>query len=583
MAASDEHVLDGRPLSSLRVVDLKEELEARGLSKSGAKKDLLQRLKTYLDQQPPRSIPLAAANPSESESPSKISPKEAEVPPALTSPSRVSAADLPPMKIDAQLSDNDFVKDYLALRQSQFQSATANAALTTQAETDAAASPRSAAPAESFSSSPAIPVTSSEPVSKPNSVTHKLNTPEVEDKPAADLVPMVAETKTSPLVLREKSPTPPDPEVTPKLTSVENRTPPPSDASDGTSEKREPIVAPETADSPATPAALAVAPSETTDELVPLRTMAANHKEKSDKTNKRNWGGRILHSVDDEKTNEGDDSPSDMSTEVSSQSLKDLVPNYKRLSDEEKEIQMDVMESDKVLDFEEASVQKSPSPMTESVDPTPLPVAPPKESEVEGAPAPKRPLIRSSVSPEKSTPANVQDHLPQSSVVFVANLVRPFTINQLKALLTRTGTFDSDKDFWIDKIKSKCYVRYAKHQEAKDTIAALNGVVWPSSNPKKLLVKLSSETQFNEVVQNGGPVGLTSTSKRHQEDKTSPMPNLNLARSQSEKRLLAEAVQDVNGGSQTVKPMEAKPLDELFKKTKHHPCIYWKTCDLSKA
>lgn len=45
MADKEELSVDGKPLSSLRVVDLKQELEKRGLSKSGSKKDLHDRLK----------------------------------------------------------------------------------------------------------------------------------------------------------------------------------------------------------------------------------------------------------------------------------------------------------------------------------------------------------------------------------------------------------------------------------------------------------------------------------------------------------------------------------------------------------
>jgi len=40
-----EIMVGDKPLSSLRVVDLKAELEKRGLSKSGTKKDLVDRLK----------------------------------------------------------------------------------------------------------------------------------------------------------------------------------------------------------------------------------------------------------------------------------------------------------------------------------------------------------------------------------------------------------------------------------------------------------------------------------------------------------------------------------------------------------
>jgi hypothetical protein len=46
----------------------------------------------------------------------------------------------------------------------------------------------------------------------------------------------------------------------------------------------------------------------------------------------------------------------------------------------------------------------------------------------------------------------------ESNVLFITNLVRPFTVNQLKELLARTGTI-VEGGFWIDKIKSKCYVQ----------------------------------------------------------------------------------------------------------------------------
>lgn len=48
---------------------------------------------------------------------------------------------------------------------------------------------------------------------------------------------------------------------------------------------------------------------------------------------------------------------------------------------------------------------------------------------------------------------------PVSEVLFITNLVRPFTIKQLRELLEKTGTIEKD-GFWTDRIKSKCYVRY---------------------------------------------------------------------------------------------------------------------------
>lgn len=47
---------------------------------------------------------------------------------------------------------------------------------------------------------------------------------------------------------------------------------------------------------------------------------------------------------------------------------------------------------------------------------------------------------------------------PRACVLNVSNLVRPFTINQLKELLARTGHLIDGK-FWIDKVKSSCLVQ----------------------------------------------------------------------------------------------------------------------------
>ena len=44
--------------------------------------------------------------------------------------------------------------------------------------------------------------------------------------------------------------------------------------------------------------------------------------------------------------------------------------------------------------------------------------------------------------------------------------VRPFTLGQLKELLGRTGTL-LDTGFWIDKIKSHCYVTVSLHTHTR--------------------------------------------------------------------------------------------------------------------
>ncbi|XP_018560643.1 apoptotic chromatin condensation inducer 1b [Lates calcarifer] len=104
-----------------------------------------------------------------------------------------------------------------------------------------------------------------------------------------------------------------------------------------------------------------------------------------------------------------------------------------------------------------------------------------------------------------------------SNIIHVTNLVRPFTLGQLKELLNRTGTMVED-GFWIDKIKSHCYVTYATTEEAVATRAAIHGVKWPPSNPKVLSVDFSEQDELDfhkgvlkpereedHVAQPGGP------------------------------------------------------------------------------
>ncbi|XP_037032372.1 apoptotic chromatin condensation inducer in the nucleus-like [Bradysia coprophila] len=86
-----------------------------------------------------------------------------------------------------------------------------------------------------------------------------------------------------------------------------------------------------------------------------------------------------------------------------------------------------------------------------------------------------------------------------SNILFITNLVRPFTVLQLKGLLARTGKIVDD-GFWIDKIKSKCYVKYETEDEAIETRHALHGVRWPASNPKCLNVDFGSEKSMDKAI-----------------------------------------------------------------------------------
>ncbi|XP_062305476.1 apoptotic chromatin condensation inducer 1b isoform X3 [Osmerus eperlanus] len=212
-----------------------------------------------------------------------------------------------------------------------------------------------------------------------------------------------------------------------------------------------------------------------------------------------------------------------------------------------------------------------------------------------------------------------------SKIVHVSNLVRPFTLGQLKELLNRSGSL-VEEGFWIDKIKSHCYVTYATTEEAVATRAALHGVKWPQSNPKVLSVDFCEQEELDfhrgllvveragEEPHPGGPHGRpaalpplmpergglggvrdqwaereremerrerTRAEREWDRDKIRDFgrPGEEGRRSPSRERRRKERGKSKE--KKTDKKAEkgdeppVKLLDDLFQKTKAAPCIYW--------
>uniref|UniRef100_A0A3B4CXA7 SAP domain-containing protein n=1 Tax=Pygocentrus nattereri TaxID=42514 RepID=A0A3B4CXA7_PYGNA len=221
-----------------------------------------------------------------------------------------------------------------------------------------------------------------------------------------------------------------------------------------------------------------------------------------------------------------------------------------------------------------------------------------------------------------------------SNIIHICNLVRPFTLGQLKELLNRTGTV-VEESFWIDKIKSHCYVTYSSKEEAVATCEALHGVKWPSSNPKVLRVDFceQDEVDFHKGLLTGddprvtGPVARPAAAPpplmppaRERERERERERDIGTTavrdqwaereremerreRTRSEREWDRDKVRDFGRDDRDAgkrsrsrdrrrkergkskerkaekkeKPEEppAKLLDDLFRKTKAAPCIYW--------
>lgn len=201
----------------------------------------------------------------------------------------------------------------------------------------------------------------------------------------------------------------------------------------------------------------------------------------------------------------------------------------------------------------------------------------------------------------------------QSCILYITNLVRPFTLPQLKNLLQRTGRI-VENGFWIDRIKSKCFVEYETEDQAVETRHALHGVTWPVSNPKTLQVDFSTQEAFEKAKSNeetdATPVSTIPGTvedwlreqdmKRDRGDLEKPWERKTATRewdlgknekdkdNKDNKSKREERPADKRRHRSQEKSPEparkfkkkeeeapAKLLDDLFRKTKTTPCIYW--------
>lgn len=138
-------------------------------------------------------------------------------------------------------------------------------------------------------------------------------------------------------------------------------------------------------------------------------------------------------------------------------------------------------------------------------------------------------------------------------------------------------------------------LQYEAEEEAEETRAALHGIHWPTSNPKTLVVdystvedlenRMSGKDATNPPVAKVEPTMRTTSaavqsieSKRDKADKVREWDLGKTGEQGSEKEQATKEVRPVGEDDEEVKPKDetpAKLLDDLFRKTKATPCIYW--------
>uniref|UniRef100_A0AAR5P9C8 RRM domain-containing protein n=1 Tax=Dendroctonus ponderosae TaxID=77166 RepID=A0AAR5P9C8_DENPD len=226
--------------------------------------------------------------------------------------------------------------------------------------------------------------------------------------------------------------------------------------------------------------------------------------------------------------------------------------------------------------------------------------AEPEEADMETIIATNRnfSIVEDSVSKLKPPPSPPRN--PVSEVLFITNLVRPFTVKQLKELLERTGKLKED-GFWTDKIKSKCFACYETAEEAEVTRNALHGVHWPIGNGKKLIIDYSTMEDM-ETAKNP-PVVIFRKEKTPEIENHKPALQENVEEKKDERPLKREwdigkdhrkmsrsrskegrerkhsrrsfTPEEHHKKRSREEPVPQKAMDDLFLKTQATPSIYW--------
>ncbi|XP_022867038.1 uncharacterized protein LOC111386794 [Olea europaea var. sylvestris] len=75
---------------------------------------------------------------------------------------------------------------------------------------------------------------------------------------------------------------------------------------------------------------------------------------------------------------------------------------------------------------------------------------------------------------------------PHTTALRIDNFLRPFTLKAVQELLGKWGTIIN---FWMDHIKTHCYVSYSSVEEAVETRNAVYNLQWPSNGGRLLVAE----------------------------------------------------------------------------------------------
>ncbi|KAI8640417.1 hypothetical protein BD408DRAFT_419865 [Parasitella parasitica] len=179
------------------------------------------------------------------------------------------------------------------------------------------------------------------------------------------------------------------------------------------------------------------------------------------------------------------------------------------------------------------------------------------------------------------------------TAIYVKGFIRPLIIKHVQELFGKYGTV---KRFWMDSIKTHCYVTYETRLQSKDAFTKVDGIKFPADTGRVLRVGELTSDQADKLIeyeQNAAEKrikvdwedmiskvkageALSSAGSSSNDDGSRRFRSIGIGQITKQ---LAQAVEPINPPAAKLPPANTKPreisLDDLFRKTKSLPHLYY--------
>ncbi|EEC75374.1 hypothetical protein OsI_11837 [Oryza sativa Indica Group] len=178
---------------------------------------------------------------------------------------------------------------------------------------------------------------------------------------------------------------------------------------------------------------------------------------------------------------------------------------------------------------------------------------------------------------------------PATTSLRIDRFVRPFTLKAVQELLGKTGSLCS---FWMDHIKTHCYVTFSSVEEAVATRDAVYDLQWPPNNGNRLVAEFVDpqevKLKLDPPPPAAAPISPATTPKEPPFQQA--QANQNMPRQAAAPRehlpppppLTTLPTSDSGSAKERLPPTPKKQpeppvvtLDDLFRKTHSSPRIYY--------